>query len=353
MIRLVKSQQGADRPPARLAATPLATHRLAVRSHAKARFLRARIATWAALALVAGCSRPASNTYQGYAEGEYVYMASSQAGQLVELAVHRGQTVTAGDLLFALEARNEHDALDQARYQLDAAQAQYADQLSGKRPTEIRVNAAQLEQARADAERARLQWQRDDAQFRAGGISKAQLDDSRTASVRAAARARELQAQLQVAHLPAREAQLRAQWAQVQAARAALAQAQWRFDQKRVHVASGGLVFDTMYRQGEWVPAGSPVVRMLPPGNIKARFFVQETVVGQMRLGRRVLIRCDGCSADIPATVSYVSDEAEYTPQMIYSNETRAKLVFMVEARPSPADAIKLHPGQPVEVIAQ
>jgi HlyD family secretion protein len=66
-----------------------------------------------------------------------------------------------------------------------------------------------------------------------------------------------------------------------------------------------------------------------------------------------VLIRCDGCSADVPATVSYISDEAEYTPQLIYSNDTRAKLVFMVEARPSPADARKLHPGQPVEVIAQ
>jgi HlyD family secretion protein len=162
-----------------------------------------------------------------------------------------------------------------------------------------------------------------------------------------------MEAQLQVAHLSGRTAQIREQWAQVQASRAALAQAQWRLDEKRVNAASGGLIFDTMYREGEWVPAGSPVVRMLPPGNVKVRFFIGEAVVGEMRLGRRVLIRCDGCSADVPATVSYISDEAEYTPQLIYSNDTRAKLVFMVEARPSPADARKLHPGQPVEVIAQ
>jgi HlyD family secretion protein len=320
---------------------------------AKTALRYARTATIAAAALVAGCSRPPSNTYQGYVEGEYVYMASSQAGRLVNLAVQRGQTVAAGGLLFALDTSSEQDALDQARHQADAAQAQYSDLLSGKRPAEIRVTAAQLAQARAEAERARLQSLRDDAQFRAGGISKAQADDSRAAAASSAARVREMEAQLQVAHLSGRTAQIREQWAQVQASRAALAQAQWRLDEKRVNAASGGLIFDTMYREGEWVPAGSPVVRMLPPGNVKVRFFIGEAVVGEMRLGRRVLIRCDGCSADVPATVSYISDEAEYTPQLIYSNDTRAKLVFMVEARPSPADATKLHPGQPVEVIAQ
>nr|WP_321803537.1 HlyD family efflux transporter periplasmic adaptor subunit [Burkholderia sp. BCC1988] len=308
---------------------------------------------FAAAAFFTGCSKPPGNTYQGYVEGEYLYMASSQAGRLVNLAVRRGETVTSGALLFALEASNEEDAFDQARHQADAARAQYWDLLSGKRPAEIRVNAAQLEQARADAERTRLQWLRDDAQFRAGGISKAQADDSRAAAASSAAHVRELEAQLQVAHLPGRSEQVREQWSQVQAARAALAQAQWRLDEKRVSALRGGLVFDTMYREGEWVPAGSPVVRMLPPSNMKVRFFVGEAVVGEMRIGRGVVIRCDGCSSDVPATVSYVSDEAEYTPQMIYSNETRTKLVFMIEARPSSADAMKLHPGQPVEVIAQ
>ncbi|MDR6383466.1 MULTISPECIES: HlyD family secretion protein [Paraburkholderia] len=313
----------------------------------------ARTATIAAAAFVTGCSRPPTNAYQGYVEGDYLYMASSQAGRLVNLAVQRGQAVAAGGLLFALEANNEQDALDQARHQANAAQAQYWDLLSGKRPEEIRVNTAQLEQARADAERSRLQSLRDEAQFRAGGISKAQADDSRAAAASGAARVREMDAQLQVAHLPSRTAQIREQWAQVQASRAAMAQAQWRLDEKRVSALRGGLVFDTMYREGEWVPAGSPVVRMLPPGNVKVRFFIGEAVVGEMRLGSRVLIRCDGCAADVPATVSYVSDQAEYTPQMIYSNETRSKLVFMVEARPSRDDATKLHPGQPVEVITQ
>jgi HlyD family secretion protein len=109
-------------------------------------------------------------------------------------------------------------------------------------------------------------------------------------------------------------------------------------------------VHDTLYREGEWVAAGSPVVRLLPPGNVKVRFFVPQTEVGAIAPGRAASVHCDGCTADVPVTVTFVSTEAEFTPPIIYSNETRAKLVFMVEARPAPADAAKLRPGQPVSV---
>lgn len=299
----------------------------------------------------AGCSQHAPDTYQGYVEGEFIYMASSQAGQLTRLAVARGQTVVPSDLLFALEAQNESDALAQARQQLQATQAQRADLLTGKRRPEVDVVEAQLAQARADAERAQTQAKRDEEQFRAGGIPRSQLDDSRAAAVSSAAHVRELEGQLEVARLPGRGEQIHAQAAQVRAAQAAVAQAQWKLDQKSVRAPNAGLVFDTMYRAGEWVPAGSPVVRMLPPDNIKVRFFVPETSVGALAPGRAVRIRCDGCAAEVPAAVSFVSDQAEYTPPVIYSNENRAKLVFLVEARPQASDAARLHPGQPVEVL--
>jgi HlyD family secretion protein len=317
---------------------------------------RAATLAAAALAIAAGCggcSRDAPGTYQGYVEGEFVYLASSQSGQLTQLSVARGQTVAADAAMFALEAQNEIDAVAQARQQLQAAQAQQADMLTGKRRPEIEVVAAQLEQARADAARAQTQYRRDQEQFQVGGIAKSQLDDSRAADESAAAHVRELEGQLEVARLPGRGEQIRAQSAQVRAAQAALAQAQWKLDQKSVRAPHAGLVFDTMYRSGEWVAAGSPVVRMLPPENVKVRFFVPEKSVGALAPGRPVRVRCDGCAAEVPATLTFVSDQAEYTPPVIYSNETRAKLVFLVEARPQPADAAKLHPGQPVEVILQ
>ena len=115
----------------------------------------------------------------------------------------------------------------------------------------------------------------------------------------------------------------------------------------------GGLIVDTMYREGEWVPPGSPVVRMLPPANIKVRFFIPESAIAGLKAGRAVTLSCDGCEATVPAKVSWISNEPEFTPPVIYSNDTRAKLVFMAEARPDAADATKLHPGQPVTVTLQ
>ncbi len=304
----------------------------------------------AALLVLTACSRPAADTWQGYVEGEYVYLSSSQAGTLSQLRVQRGQTLAATAPVFELEAVDETAAVQQADHQLAAARAQLADLQTGKRAPEVRVTEAQLAEARANARKAALQLTRDEAQWRAGGIPKGQLDDSRAQADSTAAQVRELQNQVAVANLPGRTQQVAAQTAEVESSRAALVQAQWRLDQKRVSAPQAGLVYDTLYRVGEWVQAGSPVVQMLPPQNIKVRFFVPESVVGALAPGRHVTIHCDGCAADIAATITYVSNAAEYTPPVIYSNENRAKLVFMIEARPASADAPKLHPGQPVEV---
>jgi HlyD family secretion protein len=301
-------------------------------------------------ALLAGCSHRDDNAYQGYIEGEYVYLGSSQAGKLTQLQVARGQTVKADAPLFALDAVDETAALKQAQQQLAAARSQLADIQTGKRVPEVNVSRAQLAEAIANARKAALQLTRDEAQYRAGGIAQAQLDDSRANADATSAQVRELTSQVQVARLPGRSQQITAQHAQVAAAEAVVAQAQWKLDQKRVNAPADGLVYDTLYRAGEWVPAGSPIVQMLPPQNIKVRFFVPETLIGGLAPGRDVTIHCDGCAADMAAKVTYVSNNAEYTPPVIYSNESRAKLVFMIEAHPSVADAAKLHPGQPVTV---
>lgn len=314
--------------------------------------LRATSLLLAAGIALAACGRRADEhpTYQGYVEGEFVYLSSSQSGTLTQLAVQRGQSVAANTPAFALEAVDETATLQQAQHQLAAAQAQLADLRTGKRPPEVNVTKAQLAQAVAQAGKATDQLARDERQYRAGGISAQQLDDSRTAARTSAAQVRELRSQVDVARLPGRSQQIAAQAAQVDAAQAAVAVAQWKLDQKRVAAPAAGRVYDTLYRLGEWVQAGSPVVQMLPPQNVKVRFFVPEAAVASLAPGRAVTIHCDGCAADVPARITYVSSQAEYTPPVIYSNESRTKLVFMIEARPAVADAPKLHPGQPVAV---
>jgi HlyD family secretion protein len=304
-------------------------------------------------AWLAACSGEKSAAYQGYVEGEYVNVASAVAGRLDKLLVQRGQTIDAKAPLFRLETEQELAAKQQADEQLNAAQAQLADLQLGRRKPEVAVTQAQLAQAEAALEQAVLQLKRDEAQFDAGGIARAQLEESRANQAIKAARVRELAGQLDVTRLPAREDQIRAQSAQVAAARAAQTQATWRLDQKRPAAGQGGLVADTLYREGEWVAAGSPVVRLLPPGNVKLRFFVPEAAAGGLKPGRSVSVSCDGCSTGLAAVVSYVSNEPEFTPPVIYSQETRAKLVFLVEARPSAENAPRLRPGQPVSVTLQ
>jgi HlyD family secretion protein len=314
---------------------------------------RTALALSSVSALLLACSGDRPSTYQGYVEGEYVHVASPVGGRLDRLFVQRGQTVDAKAPLFQLEDDQETAAQDEAQAQLKAAQAQLADLRQGKRNPELDVAEAQLAQARAAEAQAAQQLKRDEAQFEVGGIPRAQLEDSRANHAIKAARVRELAGQIQVFRLPARTDQIRAQNAQVAAARAATDQTAWKLDQKHLAAVQGGLVVDTLFREGEWVPAGSPVVRMLPPANVKVRFFVPQSIVGSLKPGRAVSLRCDGCEAEIPAQITFISNSPEFTPPVIYSNETRAKLVFMVEARPAVENAPKLRPGQPVTVTLQ
>jgi HlyD family secretion protein len=304
----------------------------------------------ASAAALAACSQREPSTYQGYAEGEFVHVASPVGGRLDKLLVARGQTIAVGAPLFELESQQESAGVAQADENLRAAESRLADLGTGKRSAEIDVTQAQLEQATAAAAQSDSELTRDQAQFEAGGISKTQLEAARAKRDVDAAKVRELTGQLDVARLAARPDQIKAQSSDVAAAKATLAQAQWKLDQKKVVATRAGLVFDTLFREGEWVPAGSPIVRMLPPENIKIRFFVPEAQTPRFKVGQGVTLKCDGCAGPIAAAVTYVAAEPEYTPPIIYSNETRAKLVFMIEAKPEAAAATSLRPGQPVQV---
>lgn len=299
------------------------------------------------------CADNNSSSYQGYVEGEFVYISSPISGRLDYLTVKRGQIISQKKPLFALESEDELAGKNQAVALLNSSIAQLDNLKKGKRAPELEVVRAQIVQAMANEKKSCLQLERDEAQFAAGGISKGQLDDSRYLHESDLAKIREMQSQLVTSELPARQDEIRAQRAQVAASRASLAQAQWKLNQKSVYATRAGLVFDTLYRVGEWVAAGNPVVQLLPPENIKVRFFVPETTLGSIRLNQSVKIHVDGQGSDIDAKITYISTQTEYTPPVIYSNETRSKLIFMVEAHPDVKSAPLLHPGQPIEVFLQ
>lgn len=310
------------------------------------RAMRTLLAAFALFAV--GCSSD-SGTFQGYVEGDFVYMASSQAGQLEHLYVKRGQQTNTNDPLFSLECGQELAMVAQNEADLKSVQALLKDMLTGERPLELDVTRAQLEQARAVALDSALMLKRNESLYAQGGIAKATLDNYRAAAETDAARVAQMESQLGVGNLPSREERIKAQEALVESATAALAQARWQLDQKRVSTYQAGLVYDTLFREGEWVAAGNPVVRLLPPQNIYVRFFVPQTVLAGFKVDQEIAIHIDN-APDVPAVITYISSEAEYTPPVIFSNDTRSKLVYLIEAYPTPQAAVRLHPGQPVTV---
>jgi HlyD family secretion protein len=301
-------------------------------------------------AFLAGCGKSSTGTFQGYVEGEYVYVASPLGGALADLAVARGGAVTNGQMLFTLERQSELAALEQARHQSSQAQAQLEDLTKGKRPTEIASLEAQLASAKADLKLAQAELDRREKLGGSDVVSREELDKARAAKEAAEAQVNRLTADLETARLGGREDAILAAHAAVAAQLAALKKATWAFDQKRQFAPAKAVVHDTLYRQGEFVNAGNPVVSLLPPENLKVRFFVPEEKLPQIKTGQTVNVHCDGAEKDFTATVNYISTKAEYTPPVIYSRETRASLVYMIEAKVSLADAPNVRPGQPVDV---
>lgn len=304
----------------------------------------------AACSALPGCTPERGAVFSGYVETEPVRVASPIGGRLTQLAVRRGDQVARGALLFTLDQDSEAAALSESQARLKQAQAQAADLSKGQRPDEIAAQRAALDQARAafDQSSSDLQRQRKlaDAHF----VAPATLTAFVARRDADAARVRQLEAELRVAELGGRADTRAAAQAQSQAAQAAVAQSEWRLSQKSVEAPLSARVDDTLYRVGEWVPAGAPVVNLLSPASIKLRFYVPEQERARIAPGSRVEARCDACGAPVRATVRYVATQAEYTPPVIYSQDERSKLVFMVEAWPAPADAARLPPGLPVQI---
>ena len=299
-------------------------------------------------ALLMACDKQPDDSWQGYIEGEYVLLASPYAGQLQKLHVRRGERIEAGKPVFALEQEAERAARLEAEQRLNSALARLENLRVPRREPEIEALRAELKQALAAREFSASSLAREEKLMKDGATSRLRYDEARTAAERDRARVAEVQAQLRNAQMPlGREPERQAAQSEAEAAKAALAQAAWRLEQKSVAAPMAGLVHDTFFVEGEWVPAGRPVASLLPPGNVKARFYLPETALAGMAPGREVEIRCDGCPAPVRAKVSYVSTQAEYTPPVLYSKESRAKLRFLVEARLQDAS---LRPGQPIDV---
>jgi HlyD family secretion protein len=301
---------------------------------------------------VAGCNRTSSTsgTVQGYVEGEFVYIAAPLPGRLETLFVQRGSQVKAGEPLFELESVPEKTARDETKLRLVQLQAQVADAKKGKRPTEIESSTAQLNLARTALLFSEKELARQEKLLAARVVPLQEVDRLRSRRDQDRQRVAQLEAELGTAKLGSRSDQIAATEASMRALEAALTRSKWDLDQKRQTAPAAGLVFDILYRKGEWIAAGRPAVVLLPPQNIKVRAFVPQPLIAKIHQGDKARVTVDGVPAPFSGTVNFISPQAEYTPPVIYSRENRQKLVYMVELGFDPGTAVQLHPGQPVDV---
>jgi HlyD family secretion protein len=244
-----------------------------------------------------GCYQPKADDISGYVEGDFIYLAAPFAGILQELVVQRGESVTAGSLLFKLDPEPELSQLHQAKQQLVEASASL-------KLVELRLTRAQ-------------QLLRHDA------AAQDALDEAQAAYSK--------------------------QLAYVKQAQANLNQMRWSMRQKVLLAPSNAQVFATYFQPGEWVASGQPVLSLLRPRDIHVVFFIPELLLSQLKLGSRLQISCDSCQRPVKATIAYIAPKAEYTPPVLYNRSNNHRLVYKVEAK-FQQDSHALRPGQPVYI---
>ena len=299
---------------------------------------------------VSGCGDPQTNEFPGYMEAHLVLIGSEQGGRVETLSVEEGDRVEKDAPIFTLESTEQEAEVAAAKARVAEAEARLADAKQHmQRPGEIDVLEAALAQAKAMLVQSNLTLDRTQKLFDKHWVSQAQLDDAQAQHDRNEAAVAEAEKRIAAAKLPNRSDLIDAAAASVETSRHSLEQAEKALAKRKVFAPAAGTIEEVYFRPGEVVNAGQAVVALLPPGNLKVRFFVQEPVRAALHLDQTVSVTCDGCKGELTAKISFIARDAEFTPPVIFSREQREKLVFLVEARPMEATA-NLTAGQPVTV---
>ncbi len=292
---------------------------------------------------------PGQQNYLGYVEGETIMIASPQAGRIVARPAIKGATLRQGDVVFSLDPGVAAAELERSAAAVQTAQAQLANLETGKREPELEQIRAQRSETEASLALAEKELLRAANLNTSGTATQARLDQAQAAVEQYRARIAQYYAAEVTGKLAARDDEIAAARSKVKEAEATAAQATAKLADLSPLSPADAEVENTFFDVGEWVSAGQPVVSLLPPDAVTLRYFIPEATLAKAQPGTKIQFTCDGCGETRTATITHIASTPEFTPPVIYSQGARAKLVFMVEARPDAIDPL-LRPGLPIEV---
>ena len=301
-----------------------------------------------ALALSA-CGNASNGRLQGWIEGDFVFVGPDEMGRVETLSVREGDQVASGAPLFTVDSDLQQSDVNTTSAQVAEARERLRRlEAQQQRTEEIAVLEAQEKRAEAMLQLSTTEYERQQQLTARNAGTQAALDTAKANFNRDKAALEEVRRQMAVARLSAREEDIAAARQTLVAAQSRKTAAETRLARRKLVSPVSGPVQQIYYRPGEMVLAGRPVLSMLPPGNIKVRFFIGEPQLATITLGDTVEVTCDGCAKPITAKVSFIARSAEYTPPVIYSLDERSKLVFLIEARTDTPGELRV--GQPADV---
>lgn len=298
--------------------------------------------------VIPGFGAAPDQSWNGYVEADYVYVAAAAPGIIETIAVKEGRMVERGELLFALQRDQQLALLRAAEARISVAVANAQNLSTGSRAEEVQVIRASLGKAEADLQLAEATLARSEKLAEQGLTPAAKVEQDRAALASAKAQVAQLQAQLAVAELPARDPVQLAAEASLLAAQADADKARSDLADRTVTAPVAGRVERLFFGQGEMAAAGVPVMALLPADALKVKFYVAESDRPSFELGDVVSVSCDGCGDGLTAKLSYFASDPQFTPPIIYSRDERMRLSFLAEAVLDEAGGLR--PGQPVTI---
>ena len=302
--------------------------------------------------ILIGCNEQSDSEFTGYSYGDFIYLSHSTAEKIEQVYVKKGDLIKRGQELVKMESFTAENALSLAEKKLQIEHASLKNLQSGERPEELNVVRAQLDRARSAARLAKSQLVKYQPLFASNVITRLEWEKIQDDYEQKNAQVKELIHQIKAKQLPARQEQITSQASLVDFSRLEQDKALWDLQQIVITAPQDAQVYDIIYRAGERPTAGSPIITLLPPDNIKVRFFIPEKQLSNMHVGMKVQILFDECKEPVMGAINYISPQVEYTPPVIYSTERREKLIYMAEAKPVQDQRHFIKLGQPVRIKA-